>query len=167
MWELSMANWFLTLKCSNAGQVKGEATHKGFEDYLEIESWNWQATNAPSTPDGSRAGKVKMEDFTFTMKYDKAHVALFKCLAMGDKVEEAVLKGVREAAGGKQEYFKATLKDGLVTLFQVSGSGEQKAIPEVTFKLSFREIGFDYRPQTEDASLGPAHRAQHDLGKGK
>jgi type VI protein secretion system component Hcp len=101
-------------------------------------------------------------------KQGKESVALFKCCAEGDHVEEAVYKCLREASGGKQVFFTVTLKDGIVSSISLSGSGGGSDIPMVSFSLAFRVIEMEYKPlSTADGTLGPPHRIEFDLGKGK
>ena len=56
------------------GDIKGESTDKVHKDAIEIMSWSFGATQSGSTPaqrlDG--AGKVNVQDITFTKKLDKA-----------------------------------------------------------------------------------------------
>jgi len=169
-----MANCFLTLKTQKCSQIKGETTQKGFEDYVEIESYSLGASYGVAGPaagggtGGASSGKATLQDVHFMAKQGKESVALFKCCATGDPVEEAVLKCLREASGGRQVYFTMTLKDGFVSSIQWSGSGSENQIPMVYFSLAFRVIEMEYKPlSTADKTLGPPHRIEFDLGKGK
>jgi type VI secretion system secreted protein Hcp len=165
-----MANMFLTLKTQNCGQVKGETTQKGFEDYIEIESWGLGVSNTHVVEGGGSgaSGKARFQDMHFTAKLEKAGVTLLKCCAAGDHVQEAVIKNLREAAGARQVYLTITLKDGLVSSINAGGSGSRgDQLPMAEFSLSFAEIEMEYKPQKEDGSLGNPHSVHHDLRKGK
>jgi type VI secretion system secreted protein Hcp len=171
-----MANCFLTLKTEKCGQIKGETTQKGFEDYIEIESWslgvNRGLVEQPKGTGGVSGGgvsKATLQDVHFMAKQGKESTTLFKCSAIGDHVEEAVLKCLREAAGGKQVYFTMTLKDGILSSVQFQGAGGRgDQIPMVQFSIGYRVIEMEYKPlSAADNSLGPPHRMEYDLGKGK
>jgi type VI secretion system Hcp family effector len=170
-----MANCFLTLKLRDGGQVKGESTSKGYEEQIEIESWSFGEHHYQSSEQTAQGGKVNMEDVYFTATMDKAAMQLMKGCAMADPVEEAVLKCVREASGGRQIYFTMILKDGIITSFHLHSqethdtreTHETYVIPVMVFSISFRQIESEYKPQKAGGELGSPHRMQHDLGKGK
>jgi type VI secretion system secreted protein Hcp len=171
-----MANCFLTVKTTHCGQIKGETTQKGFEDYIEIESWSLGVNRGmvEQSPKGTGgvsggASKATLQDVHFMAKVGQESVAFFRCCAEGDNVEEAVLKCLREAAGGRQVYFTMTLKDGVISSVQFQGSGGTgNDIPMVQFSIGYAVVEIEYKPlSTADKTLKAPHRIEFDLRKGK
>ena len=77
---------YLTLKLREAGQAKGEATAKGFEDQIEIHSFSWGESRSGERVSG-QPGQVQMHDFTAMMKTNRASVVIMKACAIGDQVQ--------------------------------------------------------------------------------
>jgi type VI secretion system secreted protein Hcp len=97
-------------------------------------------------------------------KVSKASPKLFLACATGQHIKEAALVGVKEGKD-RQEFFKVTLTDVLVSSFQQSGmSGD---IPTDQFSLNFAEIEYGYRPQKADGSLDAPVKAAYDLKANK
>ena len=91
--------------------IKGESTDTAHPDEIDILSWSWGETNSGShTGGGGGAGKVSMQDFHFTMEYNKASPKIMESLANGQHFDEALLTLTRtdSSAGGQQEYLKIT-----------------------------------------------------------
>jgi type VI secretion system secreted protein Hcp len=82
--------------------VDGEATRKGFEKQMEIQSFNWGASN-PATigagGGGGGGGKVSLSTFNLTKKSDSASPLLFQSCCDGSHYAKAVV--TLNKAGGK------------------------------------------------------------------
>ena len=146
--------------------IEGEATAKGHEKEIEIESFSWGETNTGShaTGGGGGAGKVNMQDFHVTMKNNSASPKLLLACASGEHIKKAILT-CRKAGKEQQEYLKLTMNDILVSSFQTSGSAGEM-IPMDSFSLNFSKIEYEYKPQKPDGTLGSAVKAGWDLKTG-
>jgi type VI secretion system secreted protein Hcp len=146
--------------------IEGDSIVDGHAGELQIESWSWgesNSSNALSTSGGLGAGKVKMNDFHFTMKSSKATPKLFLACAQGQVLKSAVLIGVRNTG---ETFLKWELKNVLVSSFETGDKPTEQAVPTDQFSMNFAKIIVEYTAQKADGSLEVV-RAGWDLGKQK
>lgn len=138
--------------------IKGEAKDKTHKDTIDILAWSWGASNSGSAQmgGGSGAGKVNVQDLSFTKFIDKSSPELFYHCCSGKHIPDALLT-VRKAGDTPLEYLKITLGDVLVTSVSTGGSGgEDKLTENVT--LNFATVKVHYTEQ--DAKGGAASQPQ-------
>jgi type VI secretion system secreted protein Hcp len=142
--------------------IDGESTDDRHKNEIDVLSWSWGATNAGTRAGGGGggAGKVSMQDFHFTMNTSKASPLLMLACATGQHIKEAKLTA-RKAGGDQQEYLIITLKDVVISSYQVGGSDGN--VPTDEISLNFTKIEFEYRPQKPDGSLDAPVKAGYDL----
>lgn len=137
--------------------VEGESkddTHRG---EIEIESWSWGETNSgASHGSGGGAGKVSMQDFSFTMEYEKASPKLMQACADGTHFEDVTLILRKAGSEAPIEYLTITMSDVLVSSYQtgISDSAEQ-TVPFDSVSLNYGAIKFEYKPQESDGDPDP------------
>jgi type VI secretion system secreted protein Hcp len=132
--------------------IKGESADSKHKDEVDVESWNWSETNAGSSVGGGRgAGKVSMQDFSFSMKVNKASPKLFAYCANGQPIASALLT-CRRAGKDQQEYLKITFTDVLVSSYSTGGSAAD-VVPLEQITLCFNKIEISYAPQKNDGTL--------------
>src|SRR3990172_6782436 len=93
--------------------VEGESTDKVHGKEIDVLSWSWGASQSGSMAmGGAGAGKVSMQDFTFTKSLDKSSQKLFEAIATGKHLKEAklVLRG-----SSSMEYLVITFSDVLIS----------------------------------------------------
>jgi len=147
--------------------IKGESTDAKHKDEIDIEAWSWGETNARGSGagGGAGAGKVSMQDFHFTMKLNKASIALMKACATGQHIKTAALTA-RKAGKGQLEYLTFKFFDVLVSSVQVGGS-EQSETEMDSVLLNFAKIEVEYKQQKPDGSAGAADHFGWDLKANK
>src|SRR4051812_28230983 len=128
--------------------IKGESTDAKHKDQIDVLSWSWGLTQSGSfhSGTGGGAGKVSVQDLSFTHYIDKASTDLLQACTTGQHINKGTLT-VRKA-GGKDalEYLKVTLEDVLVTSVHNGGhSGDERIKGKVSFK--FPEIKGEDNPQ--------------------
>jgi type VI secretion system secreted protein Hcp len=69
--------------------IDGESTDKTHGKEIDVLSWSWGASQSGSMAMGGGAGKVSMQDFTFTKSLDKSSPKLFEALATGKHLKDA------------------------------------------------------------------------------
>jgi type VI secretion system secreted protein Hcp len=146
--------------------IEGESTDNRHTGQIEIESFSWGAsqTGSSASGGGGGVGKANVQHLHFVTKMSKASPKLFLACATGEHIKEAVLVGVKEGKD-RQEFFKVTLTDVLVSSFQQGGmSGD---IPTDQFSLNFAKIEYEYRPQKADGSLDAPVKVGYDLKASK
>ncbi len=149
------------------GGIQGESLDKAHVGEIDVMSFSWGASQTGSsvTGGGAGAGKVSMQDFHFTMPTSSASPALLLAVATGKHFPEAVLT-VRKAGKDSQDYLIYTLKDVLVSSYQVSGSTEDVR-PAESLTLNFAKIEIEYRPIDADGRLGTPVKACFDLAENR
>ncbi len=99
---------------------------------------------------GGGAGKVNVQDLSFTHYVDKSSANLMKMCCNGKHFEEAILV-VRKAGEMPLEYMIITMKGGLISSVSTGGSGGEDRITE-NVTLNFSEFKTEYVPQMADGS---------------
>jgi type VI secretion system secreted protein Hcp len=130
------------------GDIKGESTDDKHKDEIDVLSWSLGATQAGTSGHGGGggAGKVQLQDLTFTKYIDKATPTLFKLCCSGTHIDKVLLT-VRKAGGTALEYLKISLEEAIVSSIATGGSGGQDRLTE-NISLNFSKVKVDYTPQT-------------------
>lgn len=147
--------------------IDGESTDAKHKGEIDIESFSWGATNSGSAAHGSGAGagKVAMQDFTFTSAVSKASPKLFLACASGEHIKVAQLTA-RKAGKEQQEFLKVTMEDVLVSSYKMEGSASgDAAAPTDQVSINFAKIRVDYSPQRADGSVDQAVSTGWDVQK--
>src|SRR5688500_13068006 len=103
--------------------IEGEATDKTHKVEIEVLSLSWGESQFghAALGAGGGAGKVSMQDFSFTMPVSVASSKLFLACANGKHLPSALLT-CRKAGETQQEYLKIKMTDLLVSSYQTGGS---------------------------------------------
>jgi len=145
---------------SLAGESK-DSTHKGEIDVL---AWSWGASNSGSAHvgGGAGAGKVNVQDLSFTKYVDASSHALLQSCCEGTHHAKATLV-VRKAGGTPLEYIKIEMEEVMVTSLSTGGSGGEDRLTE-NVTLNFAKFMFKYQPQdAKGAKLGGTKDYGYDI----
>lgn len=147
--------------------IEGESLDDKHAGEIEVLSWSWGASQPGSMAYGSGggAGKVNMQDFSFSMRNGKASPNIMLACASGKHIKSAVLT-CRKAGGEQEEYLTFTLSDCLVSSFQTGGSGGGD-VPIESVSLNFAKVEMQYKPQDAAGSLGSLVKTGWDLKTNK
>ena len=143
--------------------VDGESVDAKHKGWIDIESFSWGATQAPTAAAGAggAAGKVAMQDIHFATSMSKASPKLFGACASGQHFKEAKLVGV-QAGKVQDEFLTFTLTDVLISGYQTSGSsGGDITMDQVS--LSYAKLKVEYRAQKADGTFEAPVSAGWDL----
>lgn len=135
--------------------IKGESQDKTYKDAIDILSWSWGMSQSGTfhTGGGGGAGKVAVQDLSFTHYVDKATPDLMTHCASGKHIPNAVLV-VRKAGDKPLEYLKITMTEIIVSSVHSGGShGEDRLTESVS--LNFAKVKTEYAVQTKDGGKGP------------
>jgi len=149
--SLMAIDFFLKLDGITGGS--SDAKHKG---EIEIESFSFGVANAgtassPGGGGGAAAGRASFQDFSFTLRADKASPLLFKACASGTHLKQAILTGRR--SGEKQaDFVKYTLSDVQVSGYQQAAAGTEGALRD-QFSLNFSKVEVELRSVKPDGTL--------------
>jgi type VI secretion system secreted protein Hcp len=146
--------------------IKGQVQTTGFADQIAIESLSWGTSRNVSSFTGT-AREVSSPNFSEVscMKmFDSSSQAIFRNAMFGDPLPEVVISFVRDKGQGEVEaYLETTLKNVLVTSYQVSHSSGQDA-PAESFSLNFTVISNHQTWRGGDYGSGGEDDASYDMG---
>ena len=148
------------------GQIKGDSPVKGHEDEIQVLAWSWGMSQAGTThiASGGGAGKVNVQDLSFTHYLDSATPKIMDACCRGTHVEEATIT-MRKAGGEPLPFLTIKLKDIIVTSVSNGGSaGEEQLTENVTLNFASFEVSF--QPQdNKGAKKGGAVEIKYDIAK--
>jgi type VI secretion system secreted protein Hcp len=148
------------------GALKGESPVSGFEEQMQILAWSWglSQTGTTHTGTGGGAGKVNVQDLSFTKFVDSASAPLILACCKGTHYDEGTLT-LRKAGGDPLPYLIITLTDIIVTSVTTGGShGEDQQSENVT--LNFAAFKYAYQPQdNKGAKKGGAIEIKYHIAK--
>jgi type VI secretion system secreted protein Hcp len=136
------------------GELKGESrdkTHKGEIDVLAF-SWGMSNSGSSHVGGGQGAGKVNVQDLSFTKYLDISSTDLMLACCNGKHFPEAKLT-VRKAGENPLEYLIITMTDLIITSVSTGGSGGEDRLTE-NVSLNFAKVKVDYKEQTPQCGVG-------------
>lgn len=144
-------------------KIDGESADGQYPDYIDVLSWSWGAsqTGTMSYGGGGGAGKVNFQDFTFSMRMNKATPKLILACASGDHITKGQFLA-RKAGKEQQTYMTITFHEILISHYSTGGGGDE---PIENVSLNFSKVEFEYKPQKEDGTLAEAITTGWDLKK--
>jgi type VI secretion system secreted protein Hcp len=145
------------------GDIKGESKDKTHKDEIDVLAWSWGASNSGSAQvgGGAGAGKVNVQDLSFTKYVDKSSPDIFLACCTGKHIPEAVLI-VRKAGETPLEYIKVTMKDLIITSISTGGSGGEDRLTE-NVTLNFASVKLGYVEQTTKGGAGDKPEVSWDI----
>ncbi|MFL9995393.1 type VI secretion system tube protein Hcp [Paraburkholderia sediminicola] len=149
------------------GDIKGESTDDTHADCIDVLSWSWGASQSGTMHmgTGGGAGKVSIQDMSFTKYTDKATAPIIASCCKGTHIDEALMT-VRKAGGTSPlEYYKVTMNGVIISSYSTGGAGGDDRFTEhVT--LNFEKFHIEYQPQdAKGAKEGGVIEAKWDIPK--
>ena len=134
--------------------LKGESVDKTHAGEIDVLAWSWGMSNSGSAHvgGGAGAGKVNVQDMSFTKYIDKSSPDLMLGACNGKHYDNALLT-VRKAGEKPLEYLKITMTEVLVTSVSTGGSGGEDRLTE-NITLNFAAVKVDYVEQTPRGAAG-------------
>jgi type VI secretion system secreted protein Hcp len=138
------------------GDIKGESVDSKHKDEIDVLAWSWGMTQSGNTHmgGGGGAGKVSVQDLSFTKYIDKSTPNLMQYCCNGKHFPEALLT-VRKAGENPLEYLKIKLVDLIISSVSTGGSGGEDRLTE-NVTINFGKFHVDYTPQKKDGTGDPA-----------
>ena len=134
------------------GDLKGESVDDKHKGEIDVLAWSWGMSQSGTThmATGGGAGKVNVQDISFTKYVDKSSPNLIQYCCNGKHFSEALLT-VRKAGENPLEYLKITIKDLMIAAVTTGGSGGEDRLTE-NVTLNFAEFKVEYTPQKKDGT---------------
>jgi type VI secretion system secreted protein Hcp len=147
------------------GDLKGESVDDKHKEEIDVLAWSWGMSQSGTTHLGTcaGAGKVNVQDISFTKYVDKSSPNLMQYCCNGKHFAEALLT-VRKAGETPLEYLKLTLKDLMITAVSTGGSGGEDRLTE-NVTLNFSQFKVEYTPQKKDGTGDAAVTIGWDVAK--
>lgn len=147
--------------------LKGESQDDAHPDEIDILAWSWGMSQSGTTHmgGGGGAGKVNVQDISFTKYVDAASTDLMKYCTTGDHIDEATLV-VRKAGGKPLEYIVLKMTDIIVSSVSTGGSGGEDRLTE-NVSLNFGAYEIKYVPQDKSGEAGTETEWKWDIAANK
>jgi type VI secretion system secreted protein Hcp len=144
------------LKIDGIDGESSDAKHKG---EIEIESFSWGASS-PTTavPGGGAAGRVTMEDFSFTTPVTRASPMLFQACVERRRIKTALLT-LRRAGGQQHDFYKVTMSDVQISRWKQDSSDD---LTRDHVSMNFGKVQIAYTGQRPDGTPGDTVTAGWD-----
>jgi type VI secretion system secreted protein Hcp len=147
------------------GDLKGESADDKHAGEIDVLAWSWGMSQSGTTHmgTGGGAGKVNVQDISFTKYVDKSSPNLIQYCCNGKHFADALLT-VRKAGENPLEYLKITLKDLMIAAVTTGGSGGEDRLTE-NVTLNFSEFKVEYTPQKKDGTGDAAVTVAWNIAK--
>ena len=145
------------------GSLQGEARDKVHGKEIDVLAWSWGLSNSGSAQvgGGAGAGKVNVQDLSFTKYIDKASPDLMLACCNGKHFDTATLV-VRKAGEKPLEYLTVTMTEVMITSLSTGGSGGEDRLTE-NVTLNFAKVKVDYKEQTATGGVGATPTMSWDI----
>lgn len=133
--------------------IDGESQDKGgHAKEIDVIAWSWGMSNSGTAHlgSGAGAGKVNVQDISFTKYVDASSPTLITYACDGTHIKTADLT-VRKAGGTPLEYIKIQFIEVIVTSVSTGGSGGEDRLTE-NVSLNFAKFKLSYQKQKDDGS---------------
>ena len=150
------------------GKIAGDVSASGFEQYIELFSFEFGSGRGISMSVGSgkerEATKPSLSEVTCAKAMDKASPYLFLESCVGKAIDKVEIKFVKTSADALENYLTYTLDNVLISSYSAASEGED---PSETLSLAYTKVEMKYHPRKPDNTLDSAIPAGYDLELGK
>jgi type VI secretion system secreted protein Hcp len=156
---------FMNMGANIKGETQDAAQSKAND--IDVLAWSWGMSQSGTTHMGSGggAGKVNIQDLSFTKYVDAASPALQVHCQLGKHIPKCVLL-CRKAGGEQKKYIEITMEDVLVTGVSTGGSGGEDRLTE-NVTLNFAKVSFEYFKQDQQGETKSAGAAKYHISANK
>ncbi len=147
------------------GDIAGESMDSVHAGEIDVLAWSWGASNSGTAHQGggAGAGKVNVQDLSFTKYIDKSSPDLMLACCNGAHQAQAILT-VRKAGTTPLEYLVITMTEVMITSISTGGSGGEDRLTE-NVTLNFAKVKIDYKEQTPTGTTGATPSAGWDISQ--
>jgi type VI secretion system secreted protein Hcp len=144
-------------------ELEGEAQDADHKGWVDVLAWSWGLSQSGTTHlgGGGGAGKVAVQDISFTKYVDSSSSDLILRCSDGRLIPTCDLE-VRRAGSVPLVTIKMRLEVVLVTSVSTGGSGGEDRLTE-NVSLNFARYTFVYTPQNPDGTGGKERRVGWDI----
>jgi len=147
--------------------IDGAVTAKGFEKWIELNSFHFATSRAISMEAGNIAnrnhGRPSVSEIVVTKMMEQSSFGLLQEALRGDKGKKVTIKIVEVAQDKFREYVSYELEDTLLSGYSVSTGGD---VPVETVTLSYSRITTSFTSTDKTNKAGQPARVVYDLAQG-
>ncbi|MEX0870495.1 MAG: type VI secretion system tube protein Hcp [Aquisalimonadaceae bacterium] len=140
----------------NIAGIKGESSDSNHKEWMDIERIQWsvsrEITSASSTQNDRESSNAAISDLQVIRHMDSATPSLFieSCCGRG---KDIVIHLTKTGSGtGADVYMEYTLKNALISGYEVRAEADATERPSETLIISFVDIEVKYTPYDEDGN---------------
>jgi len=140
--------------------IKGESSDLGHKDWMDVKNWEWgterQVTSNTSTQGDRESSNAVIRDLKISKYMDSASPKIFieSCCGTGKDVKLRLTK--TGTGSGADVFMEYTLKNALISYYNVRGSEHDTHRPIEDIIISFVDIEVKYTPYDEDGNAQAA-----------
>ena len=157
---LAGADAYLSVRTKRAGELKGEVSAKGHENWIEVNGFEFGLAASSAIGSGQATARRQYKHLVVMKRLDSSSTSLMSALATNDEVKELKL-ALRKHGGGPEDFFTITLTDARVVGVDLDFDAGGDAVERASF--AFTRIEVEYRVQCADGILGAASTFTDEL----
>ena len=146
------------------GDIEGDAVDKTHGGEIRVLSWGWGLTQSGTMHDssGGGAGRVSVQDISFTKAVDRASPNLIKFCCNGRTFPTATLTVRKAGSDEPLEYLVLELENIIISSVSLGGSPGEESLTE-NVSINFAKFKYIYTPQMDDGSGDAEIEAGYDV----
>ena len=147
--------------------LKGESRDSKHKEEIDVLAWSWGMSQSGTTHmgGGGGAGKVNVQDLSFTKYVDKSSCDIFLACCNGQHFKEGTLV-VRKAGKDPLEYLTIKMEEIIISSVSTGGSGGEDRLTE-NVTLNFAKVSVNYIEQTATGAAGAKPKMTWDIAEHK
>jgi len=151
----------------NYNSIKGDVSASGFEDWIELHSFQWGVGRGITSPTGASADRESsapsVSEITVSKSTDIASTKLLTeaLKGEGEKVEIAFCK---TDAGNLETFMQYTLEDCLISGYSLSSGGDR---PTESISINFTKVEFKNIAMKDKNDTGDPDTVTYDVAQAK
>ncbi|SRR5690554_5790409 len=144
----------------NYDGIKGESADSNHQGWMDIDSIQWgvnrRITAASSTQNDRESANAEISDLVVTRRMDSATPSLFIEACCGTGKDVVIHLSKTGTGSGADVYMEYTLKNALISNYQVSAAAQETGRPTEVLTISFVDLEVKYTPYDEDGKAEAA-----------
>jgi len=144
----------------NYDGIKGESSDSNHKGWMDVDSISWgvvrRITTEASTQNDRESANAEISELTLTRRMDSATPSLFieACCGTG---KDVVIHLTKTGTGsGSDVYMEYTLKNALISSYNVNAISQDTGRPSETIVISFVDLEVKYTPYDDDGNAEAA-----------
>ena len=147
--------------------IDGSVTAKGFEQWIELNSFHFSTSRAISMEAGNSSnrnhGRPSISEIVVTKAMEQSSFGLLQETLRGDTGKKVTIRIVEIAQDKLRDYVTYELEDTLLSGYSVTTGG---GVPAETVNLSYSKITTSFTATDKNNKSGQPARVVYDIAQG-